>query len=119
MAITWSGSSGYMRVGVDLSWSGTPDSGRVTVTAVYYLESDGYGHNWTSVLHRWGEIAGDVPVSFYSPWGGTVRIEAARQRVTLPTAYGAGRTYGFGASLGPIWNGGNEEIGRASCRERV
>ena len=110
MAITWSGSSGYMRVGVDLSWSGTPDSGRVTVTAVYYLESDGYGHNWTSALHRWGEIAGDVPVSFYSPWGGTVRIEAARQRVTLPTAYGAGRTYGFGASLGPIWNGGTPAV---------
>lgn len=110
MAITWSGSSGYMRVGVDLSWSGTPDSGRVTVTAVYYLESDGYGHNWTSALHRWGEIAGDVPVSFYSPWGGTVRIEAARQRVTLPTAYGAGRTYGFGASLGPIWNGGAPSV---------
>lgn len=110
MAITWSGSSGYMRVGVDLSWSGTPDSGRVTVTAVYYLESDGYGHNWTSALHRWGEIAGDVPVSFYSPWGGTVRIEAARQQVTLPTAYGAGRTYGFGASLGPIWNGGAPSV---------
>nr|DAJ48333.1 MAG TPA: FN3 [Caudoviricetes sp.] len=110
MAITWSGSSGYMRVGIDLSWSGTPDSGRVTVTAVYYLESDGYGHNWTSALHRWGEIAGDVPVSFYSPWGGTVRIEAARQRVTLPTAYGSSRTYGFGASLGPIWNGGAPSV---------
>ena len=110
MAITWSGSSGYMRVGIDLSWSGSPDSGWVTVTAVYYLESDGYGHNWTSALHRWGEIAGDVPVSFYSPWGGTVRIEAARQQVTLPTAYGAGRTYGFGASLGPIWNGGAPSV---------
>ncbi len=110
MAITWSGSSGYMRVGVDLSWSGTPDSGRVTVTAVYYLESDGYGHNWTSALHRWGEIAGDVPVSFYSPWGGTVRIEAARQQVTLATNYGTTRLYGFGASLGPIWNGGTPAV---------
>ena len=110
MAITWSGSSGYMRVGIDLSWSGTPDSGRVTVTAVYYLESDGYGHNWTDTLHRWGEISGDVRTSFYSPWGGTVRIEASRQQVTLSTSYGATRTYGFGASLGPIWNGGAPSV---------
>ncbi len=102
-----------MRVGIDVSQSGSVDSGSVRLTVVYYLQSVAYGHSYSSVLHRSGAITGDVSVSFSSGYGATVTKEVARQTITVATAYGSTVTRSFSASLGPIWNGGAPKVTRS------
>lgn len=112
MAITWSAVSGYMYVGVE-AWvkSGPDASGKCVIHADYYLESAGYGHDFTSRWDWWGTGgSGSGQVSFYSPWGGTVRKKISSWDVTVQAYYGQSTNYNFGMSLGPIWNGGNPSV---------
>ena len=108
---TWSASSGHMFIGVDLSYSGDPSSGSVTVTATIYASSDAYGHNYSSTYNWWGHGgSGSSPFSFYSPANGTVTKTLGSWSFSYALQYGAMTTIGVGASLGPIWNGGNPSV---------
>lgn len=109
MAITWSQSSGHLSVGVEVhQYPPTiqPGHREVILTAVYYVRSDGYGHSWSSVLHRAGAITGDVSFQFSSGFGETKTAEVNRHQITVPLEYGREKTAVFQASVGPIWNGG-------------
>lgn len=106
----WSGSSGYLMVGIDIYQHGDPNSGSVELEIVYRVKADGYGHNFSSALHRWGEVSGDVRFSFSSGRGGYDEKEINRERRTYRTEYGHGRHVEFSASIGPIWNGGAPQL---------
>lgn len=106
----WSGSSGYLMVGIDIYQHGDPNAGSIELEIVYRVKADGYGHNWSNTLHRWGEVSGDVGFSFASGRGGYDEKEIARERRTYTTEYGHGRRVEFSASIGPIWNGGAPQI---------
>lgn len=108
---SWSASSGYMSVGVDLSYSGDPSSGYVTVRAIVTARSDGYGHSFSSQWSWWGDSgAGSEGFSFSSPFGGTVHKTLSDWTFQASTRYGEARWIKVGASLGPIWNGGNPSV---------
>ena len=106
----WSGSSGYLMVGIDIYQHGDPNSGSIELEIVYRVKADGYGHNWSNTLHRWGEVSGDVGFSFSSSRGGYDEKEISRERRTYRTEYGSGRHVEFSASIGPIWNGGAPQL---------
>ena len=106
----WSGSSGYLMVGIDIYQHGDPNSGSIELEIVYRVKADGYGHNWSNTLHRWGEVSGDVSFSFSSARGGYDEKEIIRERRTYRTEYGSGRHVEFSASIGPIWNGGAPQL---------
>ena len=106
----WSGSSGYLMVGIDIYQHGDPNSGSIELEIVYRVKADGYGHNWSNTLHRWGEVSGDVNFSFSSGRGGYDEKEISRERRTYRTEYGSGRHVEFSASIGPIWNGGAPQL---------
>lgn len=106
----WSGSSGYLMVGIDIYQHGDPNSGSIELEIVYRVKADGYGHNWSNTLHRWGEVSGDVSFSFSSGRGGYDEKEISRERRTYTTEYGHGRHVEFSASIGPIWNGGAPQL---------
>ena len=108
----WSGSSGYLMVGIDIYQYGDPNSGSVELEIIYRVKADGYGHRFNSTLHRWGEVSGDVGFSFSSGRGGYDEKEIIRERRTYRTEYGSGRHVEFSASVGPIWNGGAPQITR-------
>ena len=106
----WSGSSGYLMVGLDIYQHGDPNSGSVQLEVVYRVKSDGYGHNFSSTLHRWGRVSGDVGFHFSSPRGGYAEAEIRRETITVNTEYGRSQYVEFSASVGPIWNGGSPSI---------
>lgn len=106
----WSGSSGYLMVGIDIYQHGDPNSGSIELEIVYRVKADGYGHRFNSTLHRWGEISGDVGFSFSSPRGGYDEKEIAHEWRTYSTEYGSGRHVEFSASIGPVWNGGAPQL---------
>ena len=106
----WSGSSGYLIVGLDIYQHGDPNSGSVQLEVVYRVKADGYGHNFNSTLHRWGRVSGDVGFHFYSPRGGYAEAEVSRETITVNTEFGRSQYVEFSASVGPIWNGGNPSI---------
>ena len=108
----WSGSSGYLMVGIDIYQHGDPNSGSVELEIIYRVKADGYGHRFNSTLHRWGEVSGDVSFSFSSGRGGYDEKEISRERRTYRTEYGHGRHVEFSAGIGPIWNGGAPQITR-------
>ena len=111
MATVWSASSGYMFIGIALDWSGDPASGSVTVTATVTACSDGYGHNWTNRWRWWGYSGeGSEAFSFSSGYGQTVYKQLSQWSFNVPLKYGRETTIGIGASLGPIWNGGNPAV---------
>lgn len=111
MATVWSASSGYMFIGIALSWSGNPSSGSVTVTAEVTACSDGYGHDWTSQWSWWGYSgSGSAPFSFHSGFGQTVYKQISKWSFNVPLKYGSTTKVGIGASLGPIWNGGRPAV---------
>ena len=111
MSTVWSASSGYMFIGVGLEWSGDPSSGSVTVTATVTACSDGYGHNWTNQWSWWGYYgSGSEGFSFSSGYGQTVYKQISQWSFTVPLEYGREKTVTIGASLGPIWNGGNPSV---------
>ena len=111
MSTVWSASSGYMFIGVGLEWSGDPSSGSVTVTATVTACSDGYGHNWTNRWSWWGYYgSGSESFSFSSGYGQTVYKQLSQWSFTVPLEYGHEKTVTIGASLGPIWNGGNPSV---------
>lgn len=111
MSTVWSASSGYMFIGVGLEWSGDPSSGSVTVTATVTACSDGYGHNWTNRWSWWGYYgSGSEGFSFSSGYGQTVYKQISQWSFTVPLEYGREKTVTIGASLGPIWNGGNPSV---------
>ena len=111
MSTVWSASSGYMFIGVGLEWSGDPSSGSVTVTATVTACSDGYGHNWTNRWSWWGYYgSGSESFSFSSGYGQTVYKQLSQWSFTVPLEYGREKTVMIGASLGPIWNGGNPSV---------
>ena len=111
MSTVWSASSGYMFIGVGLEWSGDPSSGSVTVTATVTACSDGYGHNWTNRWSWWGYSgSGSESFSFSSGYGQTVYKQLSQWSFTVPLEYGREKTVTIGASLGPIWNGGNPSV---------
>lgn len=108
---SWSASSGYMSLAVDLSYSGDPASGSVNVHASVTARSDGYGHNFSSTLAWWGDGgSGSTGVAFFSGFGETVYKRVLDRDFTVSTSYGQSRWVKFGASLGPIWNGGNPSV---------
>lgn len=106
----WSGSSGYLMVGLDIYQHGDPNSGSVQLEVVYRVKADGYGHNFNSTLHRWGRVSGDVGFHFSSPRGSYAEAEVNRETITVNTEYGRSQDLEFSASIGPIWNGGNPSI---------
>ena len=108
----WSGSSGYLMVGLDIYQHGDPNSGSVQLEVIYSVKADGYGHNFNSTLHRWGRIGGDVGFHFSSPRGGYNEAEIRRETITVNTEYGRSQELEFSASIGPIWNGGNPSTTR-------
>lgn len=108
----WSGSSGYLMVGLDIYQHGDPNSGSVQLEIIYSVKADGYGHNFNSTLHRWGRIGGDVGFHFSSPRGGYNEAEIRRETITVNTEYGRSQDLEFAASIGPIWNGGNPSTTR-------
>ena len=111
MSTVWSASSGYMFIGVGLEWSGDPSSGSVTVTATVTACSDGYGHSFSSAWSWWGYYgSGSEGFSFSSGYGQTVYKQISQWSVTVPLEYGREKTVTIGASLGPIWNGGNPSV---------
>ena len=111
MSTVWSASSGYMFIGVGLEWSGDPSGGSVTVTATVTACSDGYGHNWTNRWSWWGYYgSGSESFSFSSGYGQTVYKQLSQWSFTVPLEYGREKTVTIGASLGPIWNGGNPSV---------
>jgi hypothetical protein len=100
-----------MFIGVGLEWSGDPSSGSVTVTATVTACSDGYGHNWTNRWSWWGYYgSGSESFSFSSGYGQTVYKQLSQWSFTVPLEYGREKTVTIGASLGPIWNGGNPSV---------
>ena len=108
---TWSASSGYMSVGIDLSYEGDPDRGWVNVHAIVYARSDGYGHSFSSTWSWWGDCgSGSEGFSFSSGYGATVTKVISDWRFSVWTAYGQSKWIKVGASLGPIWNGGNPSV---------
>lgn len=109
-ATTWSATSGYMAVGISLSWRGNPADGWVWVDATYTLWSDSYGFNYDSTLHRSGFISGDVPVHFYSPTNTSTYKTVKAETTWANLNYGESRVLSFSASLGPIFNGGNPSV---------
>ena len=111
MSTVWSASSGYMFIGVGLDWSGDPSRGSVTVTATVTACSDGYGHNWSNRWSWWGYYgSGSESFSFSSGYGQTVYKQLSQWSFTVPLEYGREKTVTIGASLGPIWNGGNPGV---------
>ena len=111
MSTVWSASSGYMFIGVGLEWSGDPSTGSVTVTATVTACSDGYGHSFSSVWSWWGYYgSGSEGFSFSSGYGQTVYKQISQWSFTVPVEYGREKTVTIGASLGPIWNGGNPSV---------
>lgn len=106
MAIRWGYSSGYLSLGIDMWYSGDPNSGSVTVTAVYYVRADGYGHNFNSTVRFSGETSGAKGYSFYSPTGGNTVKEIHRVSWQKNTAYGSPVTATTGFTTDTIWNGG-------------
>nr|DAU73338.1 MAG TPA: FN3 [Caudoviricetes sp.] len=111
MSTVWSASSGYMFIGVGLEWSGDPSSGSVTVTATVTACSDGYGHSFSSAWSWWGYYgSGSEGFSFSSGYGQTVYKQLSQWSFTVPLEYGREKTVTIGASLGPIWNGGNPSV---------
>jgi hypothetical protein len=107
----WSPSSGYLFVGVNVSQSPatvTANTKTVTLTARYFVSSDGYGHNFSSTLHATGAISADIPFSFSSPYNGSVTREIGSRSITV--AVNGTKSYTFNASVGPIWNGGNPTV---------
>ena len=111
MSTVWSASSGYMFIGVGLEWSGDPSSGSVTVTATVTARSDGYGHSFSSAWSWWGYYgSGSEGFSFSSGYGQTVYKQLSQWSFTVPLEYGREKTVTIGASLGPIWNGGNPSV---------
>ena len=108
---TWSASSGYMSVGIDLSYEGDPNRGWVNVHAIVYARSDGYGHSYSSTWSWWGDCgSGSEGFSFSSGYGATVTKVISDWRFSVWTAYGQAKWVKVGASLGPIWNGGNPSV---------
>ena len=111
MSTVWSASSGYMFIGVGLEWSGDPSSGSVTVTATVTACSDGYGHSFSSAWSWWGYYgSGSEGFSFSSGYGQTVYKQISQWSFTVPVEYGRTKDVTIGASLGPIWNGGNPSV---------
>lgn len=111
MSTVWSASSGYMFIGVGLEWSGDPSSGSVTVTATVTACSDGYGHSFSSMWSWWGYYgSGSEGFSFSSGYGQTVYKQISQWSFTVPVEYGRTKDVTIGASLGPIWNGGNPSV---------
>ena len=111
MAITWGAASGYMRVGVDLSYSGSPASGAVTVTAKLIIQSVQYGHDWTYPIYWSGSGgSGSQQVTFYSPWNTTTTKTVKTWTFSAATQYGKTTTVTVSSSLGPIWNKGNPSV---------
>lgn len=111
MSTVWSASSGYMFIGVGLEWSGDPSSGSVTVTATVTACSDGYGHGFSSAWSWWGYYgSGSEGFSFSSGYGQTVYKQLSQWSFSVPLEYGREKTVTIGASLGPIWNGGNPSV---------
>ena len=111
MSTVWSASSGYMFIGVGLEWSGDPSSGSVTVTATVTACSDGYGHSFSSAWSWWGYYgSGSEGFSFSSGYGQTVYKQLSQWSFSVPVEYGREKTVTIGASLGPIWNGGNPSV---------
>ena len=110
MATTWSATSGYMAVGISLSWRGNPADGWVWIDATYTLWSDGYGFDYSSTLHRSGFISGDVPVQFYAPTNTPTYKTVKAETTWANLNYGESRVVSFSASLGPIFNGGNPSV---------
>ena len=107
----WSPSSGYLFVGVNVTQSPatvTANTKTVTLTARYFVSSDGYGHNFSSTLHATGAIVADIPFSFSSPYNGSVTREIGSRSITV--AVSGTKSYTFNASVGPIWNGGNPTV---------
>ncbi|WP_160159501.1 fibronectin type III domain-containing protein [Actinomyces culturomici] len=96
---------------MDLSYSGNPASGVVTVTASITARADGYGHNYSSTFRWWGQGGdGSAGFSFSSPYGGWATKVLRQWSWSQGLNYGSGTTVGVGASLGPIWNGGNPSV---------
>lgn len=106
MGIRWGHSSGYLSLGIDMWYSGDPNSGSVTITAVYYVRADGYGHDFNSTLRFSGETSGARGYSFYSPTGGNTVQEVHRVSWIKSTAYGSAVTATSGFTTDTIWNGG-------------
>ena len=111
MSTVWSASSGYMFIGVGLEWSGDPSTGSVTVTATVTACSDGYGHSFSSAWSWWGYYgSGSEGFSFSSGYGQTAYKQLSQWSFNVPLEYGREKTVTIGASLGPIWNGGNPSV---------
>lgn len=110
MAIRWGTVSGRLSLGIDVSWSGNPDTGSVQVTAVYYAKADGYGHNFSSTLRFSGDAGGSKAYSFYSPTGGDTVKELHRVTTAKYTQYGQSTTATFNVHTDPIWNGGQPSV---------
>ena len=109
--IQWSASSGHMSVGVALSYEGDPNRGWVNIHAIVYARSDGYGHNYSSTWAWWGDPgSGSESFSFSSGHGATVTKVISDWRFSVWTDYGKAKWVKVGASLGPIWNGGNPSV---------
>lgn len=111
MGMVWSASSGYMLVGVDLWWHGNPADGFVTVEVKVLAKSDGYGHNFSSNWHKWGD-SGEARggFQFHSGFGSTVEKQLDYWSYTVPTQYGREGSVYVGAEIGPIWNGGHPVV---------
>lgn len=104
MAIQWgaykdSGTGQGFRLGIDLSYSGSPSSGAVTVRAEYYIQSR-FPVNDEMTLNRVGSITGAYN---FQNTGGVLHIGGWSK--SEATAYGSTRSAYYGAYLSGAYNG--------------
>jgi hypothetical protein len=106
---TWGGYSGYLRLGIDLSYSLNSAKSVATVTVAVYAQSQAYGHGFSATLNLSGAVSGSPGYSFSSGYGQTVTTLIWAGTFTRNLTYGATQSHGVGASTS-IWNGGTPSV---------
>lgn len=112
MAVTWSGTSGHMQVGIEV-WTDGYDTNtpHINVYVRVWARSIAWGYNDDMVVYLRGSVAGDYGFRMVS--GAAQTVEVPVGLYTIPDQgqnYAGGPTYSFTVSLGGAADGSSPAL---------